>query len=429
MRVLIVGGYGLIGGYVLARLAADGHELIGIGRDTVEARRRFPAVRWITVDLATANTSAWDEALQGVEAVVNCAGALQDSRRDDLRAVHVDGLGVLARAAAAAGVRRMIHISAAGVEVSPGAFGATKRAAEAMLAAIDLSWIVLRPGLVLASNAFGGSALLRGLAAFPFVIPAIHADRPVQVVSARDVAAAVAAALKSAAPTGVAIDLVADEETSLADILRALRGWLGYAPAPIVRAPLVLARLSAAIADALAHLGWRSPLRTTAVDQLAAGVQGDAGSAQRLLGVKVRGLSEILTDDPAGIQERWFARLYLLKPAILVMLAAFWCASGLIGLAQQDRAAAVLTQAGFSHAAAEVLVLSGVVIDLLLGALLCHRRSARLALFSMLAVSAGYLVGASLWRPDLWIDPMGALVKVLPGAMLACVALAILPER
>ena len=58
-----------------------------------------------------------------------------------------------------------------------------------------------------------------------------------------------------------------------------------------------------------------------------------------------------------------------------------------------------------------------------------HRRSAQVALLGMVAVSAAYLLGGTLLRPDLWADPLGPFVKILPGAVLALAALAILDER
>jgi hypothetical protein len=67
--------------------------------------------------------------------------------------------------------------------------------------------------------------------------------------------------------------------------------------------------------------------------------------------------------------------------------------------------------------------------DIAVGLMACHRRTARLGLLGMVAVTATYLAGATLWRPDLWADPLGPMVKVLPAAMLAVVALALLEER
>jgi hypothetical protein len=58
-----------------------------------------------------------------------------------------------------------------------------------------------------------------------------------------------------------------------------------------------------------------------------------------------------------------------------------------------------------------------------------HRRTAAFACWGMMAVTGAYLAGATLFRPDLWADPLGTLVKTIPAAVLALVALALLPDR
>lgn len=429
MRILILGAYGLIGSHVTARLLRDGHRVVGAGRDIAAAARRVPRVRWVHADLGTMTAEGWQPVLAGVDAVVNCAGALQDGPRDDLRAVHVTGLLALAQACIAAGVRRFVQISAAGLNPHAGAFTNTKHEADAALAALDLDWVILRPGLVLAPTAYGGSALLRGLAAFPLAMPVIHADAIVQVVSVDDVAEAVAQSVRPDGPARITCDLVAGEATSLRDIVQTLRSWLGLRPAPVISLPPIVGRLTGHAADALAWLGWRSPMRNTAMAQLAAGVRGRSADAPECLGFSPRTLGDMLAQWPSGVQERWFARLYFLKPLVLAMLALFWIASGLIGLAERNQAAQLLTAAGFDMATAQACVTGGAMIDLALGILVGWRRAAPWALAGMLAVTAGYLVGATLWRPDLWLDPLGPLVKTIPAAVLALVGLALMDER
>jgi hypothetical protein len=331
----------------------------------------------------------------------------------------------LAEACVAAGVRRFVQVSAAGVEHGPGSFSRTKRSADLAIQGLGLDWVILRPGLVLAPAAYGGSALLRGLAAFPGVIPAIQADAVVQVVSVDAVAEAVARAVLPGGAAKVVCDLVAAEPTKLGELLLALRGWLGLPPAPVLSVPLALGRLGALAADGLAWLGWRSPMRSTAIAQLAAGVRGQGVDVERIFGFT----PQVLAGWPAGVQERWFARLYFLKPLVLAILALFWTLSGLIGLSGQDEAIKVLTDAGFTDAAARACVFGGAIADLTLGLLVCARRTAPAALLGMIVVTAGYLVGATLWRPDLWVDPLGPLLKTVPAATLALMARAVMDER
>jgi hypothetical protein len=129
------------------------------------------------------------------------------------------------------------------------------------------------------------------------------------------------------------------------------------------------------------------------------------------------------------VQDLWFARLYLIKPLIFGVLSLFWLASGAIALLRFDQAAALLADAIGSRPAASALTVATSLADLLLGTAVIVRRSARRALIGMMLLSLAYLVAATVLAPWLWADPLGPLVKVLPAAMLALVALATLEER
>src|SRR5262249_3275819 len=147
-----------------------------------------------------------------------------------------------------------------------------------------------------------------------------------------DVTEAVARALASDAPSRVKVDLVHGRSVSIGELVTTLRAWLGLKPAPVVRVPPRMARVTAAFADLLGLLGWRSPMRAAALEELRFGVQGDGHAAQRVLGIAPKSLQQTLDAWPSGVQERWFAKSYFLKPAVLVALAAYWLLSGAIGL-------------------------------------------------------------------------------------------------
>ena len=73
--------------------------------------------------------------------------------------------------------------------------------------------------------------------------------------------------------------------------------------------------------------------------------------------------------------------------------------------------------------------MSGAFLDLLLGVLVCFRRAAPAALLDMVLTSLVYIAGGTAFRADLWLDPLGPLVKILPGIVLALAALAMMDER
>ena len=339
MRVLITGAYGLIGAASLTRLHRDGHELIGAGRSIADARRRFPYARWEVADFDALTTArSWHALLDGIDAVVNCAGALQDGARDNLRRVHVEVPAALFAACEEKGVRRVIHVSAVGAGPDGvTAFARTKGETERDLRSRNLDWIILRPGLVLARGAHGGTALVRAAAGVPFVTPVVPA-KPIQIVAVKDVAETVAWALRPGAPARLTLEPVHPQPLALGAIVAAYRGWLGLKPQPTI----VLPRLITAVAKPR-RMRWHgsdgaAPCERPRLPSWKAGVTGDATSWIAATGIAPKSLDDILAGEPATVAERWFARLYLLKPLAIAVLAAFWIASGVIALGPGFRA-------------------------------------------------------------------------------------------
>ena len=128
------------------------------------------------------------------------------------------------------------------------------------------------------------------------------------------------------------------------------------------------------------------------------------------------------------MQERWFARLYFVKPLTLAMLALYWVATGLVALGPGwEDAVGLIQEAGLSAAA--TLAAAGAIADIAIGVGIAVRRTAKPALRAALALSIAYAALATLLLPGLWTDPLGPLMKVVPIVVLTLVALAILDER
>jgi uncharacterized protein YbjT (DUF2867 family) len=372
----------------------------------------------------------WLPMVAGMDAVVNAAGALQDGPRDRLDAIHRGAVVALVAACEEAGVRRLAQISAIGADLaSTNVFFSTKAQGDKVVASSSLEWAILRPGLVIAPAAYGGTALLRALAAFPGFIPAVMARQPIQTVAVADVTEAVSRAVAGSLPPRTAADLVETEARSLADVLVAFRAWLGLSPARVVPMPAFLGRLAAVAADGLGLLGWRSPLRSAALAALARGVTGNNKSWSEISDHQLQPLEATLAAMPAHVQERWFARLWLLKPVIFAVLSLFWLVSGIVGFIRHGAAADILVSHGLSPTLALVMVLAGSVADIAAGAAILVRPIARIALLGMIAITLVYLGAATALTPDLWLDPLGAMVKAVPALCLALVALALLDER
>lgn len=426
MRVLVLGANGFIGSHVAASLFAEGRTVRAGARRPGPALRRAPAFEWVEADFARlARADDWAPLLAGVDAVVNCVGVLQDGGGDSTEAAHVTGPRALIAACEAAGVRRFVHVSAVGADDEAGtAYARSKRATETMLEASALDWAILRPSLVVASAAFGGTALVRGVAALPFFTPMVGGGRRFRPVTMPDLCAAISALLPPTAPACVRLDVAGPQAVTLAELLRAYRGWLGSKPAPVVSLPPALAAPVLRIGDLLGRLGWPSALRTTSLAQMNHDVEGDPDGWTAALGLRPRTLDAWLCERPATVQDVWHARLYFLRPAAIAALAVFWILSGAIALGPgRDAAEAILRQAGFGGAAGAVNAFFAAV-DVALGAALLVRRWTARAAVGMALVAAGYLAAGTALLPSYWADPLGPWLKTLPGLVLALVVAA-----
>ncbi|MEZ5945523.1 MAG: SDR family oxidoreductase [Hyphomonas sp.] len=424
MRVLVLGGYGLIGLAITKALLAAGHEVTGLGRSAGKGRAAAPEADWVSRDLSQmTDESAWADVVAGVDVVVNAAGVLQDGMNDRVMAVQRDAVRAMVAACKGAGVRQIIQISAPGVsESADTVFYRSKAEGDAAVKASGTGWVIFRPGLVLSPQAYGGTALLRQLAAVPLVQPVMLADARIRTVHVDDVAAAIVRAVDEKI-TGVDADLVSPDATRLEDLILAIRKWLGFPPpVVIIRAPLFLGGMVARLGDLAGWLGWRPALRTTSLRVLAKGVDGDPAASP------VRSLTEALQALPSTVQERTYARAALLYPVLLQVLSVFWVLSGVIGWLRQDVAMAVL-DGSMPAAAARVSVLGGAMVDVAIGVALLVRPLTRpAALFSIL-VSAAYLAGGALLVPYLWADPLGPMVKVFPAMALALIVWGLTESR
>ena len=147
-------------------------------------------------------------------------------------------------------------------------------------------------------------------------------------------------------------------------------------------------------------------------------------------GIEPISLDAALRSSPATIQEKWFARLYLLKGLVLGSLAAFWILSGLLPLTVsfQD-AIAILTKHGLPEELAQPVAIASSLADIAIGAAIAVKKTCRAGLLAGIVLSLCYLVGATIVAPDLWIGPLVALVKTVPAILLMFVGLATLESR
>ncbi|KJC61427.1 nucleoside-diphosphate sugar epimerase [Bradyrhizobium sp. LTSPM299] len=435
-NILVLGASGLIGRYVTDDLRARGFRVVGV------ARHFSPAQKVSALDLELPVMSMDAAALaqllrtHDVDLVVNCLGVLQDGPGSDTQAVHRDFVARLLEAIRESGrAIRFVQISVPGAaNEDRTAFSTTKREAERLIAASGIPHAMLRPGFVIAPAAYGGSAMLRALAALPVDLPAGEAGTPFQPVAVEDIAETIAwlagRDIADESVRAVTWDLMQTQPISLGGVVDQFRWSFGTAKQLRITPPSFLIDLGARLGDLSSRLGWMPPLRSTAIAELRRGITGDPAAWMAATGIVPKTIAQAIGGHPATIQDKWFARLFLIKALIIASLALFWVASGFIALfISYDAAAGILRAHHFPPALVGPVTVLTSLMDISIGILIAFRRTAAFGLIAGIIASLGYMAVAAILTPDLWIEPLGALVKTGPAIVLMLVAFLMLDNR
>jgi uncharacterized protein YbjT (DUF2867 family) len=246
MNVLICGAGGFIGGHIARQLRAAGHLVREARRPPVDFSR----------DLAVED---WLPRLDGIDAVVNAVGVLRETRQRPMQAVHHLAPQALFNACAQRGVRRVLHVSALGIDGNQTLYARSKLQAEEALRELHarglLEPTILRPSIVYGRGG-ASTQMFMGLAQLPvLLLPAPALRARVQPVAVTDVAAACVALLESASPP-LQLTCVGPQALPLAEFIASLRQQLGKGAARAYAIPEWMTRWSAGVGDHLPFQPW-----------------------------------------------------------------------------------------------------------------------------------------------------------------------------
>ena len=250
-KVLLLGGTGFVGQAVCERLVERDSAM----RLTVPTRRmaHAKAVQFLpTVDPVECNVH--DDAelgrlVAGHNAVVNLIAILHGSAAE-FDKVHVQLPRRLAAACRAAGVRRVVHVSALGVAAdAPSNYLRSKAAGEAALTAAGLDLSILRPSVIFgAGDRFLN--LFAALQAVAPVMPLAAAAARFQPVWVEDVSEAVLRCLEDPHTVGQTYECAGPQVFTLGELVR-LAGRLAGHERLALPLPESIGRLQAMVMELL----------------------------------------------------------------------------------------------------------------------------------------------------------------------------------
>lgn len=399
MKVLICGADGFIGGSLCAALSEAGHEV-------VRGVRRPRQAGDVAIDYRhDRDPAVWRPRLQGMDAVVNAVGILHEARPGDFDAIHAAAPAALFAACSAAGVARVIQLSALGAQADADTpYLRSKAAADAALLALPLCATVLRPTLVF-GRAGASARFFMHLARLPIAPLPGDGEQRVQPVHIDDLAAAVCRLLELAAPPPV-LDAPGGRAVSFREMLAIYRRGQGLPPAPVVGVPMALMHVAARGAR---HLPG-SLLSADTLAMLVRGNTGDPAALAALLGRSPRAIDDFVPPQPPP------TRLAALDAGLLHgVLALLWLGSALasVSLVGETDGFALLALAAVPAVAAPWLLYGGAAVDAVLGALSVLRPGRALWRWQF-GLVLFYTAFISVQMPALWAHPFGPVLKNLP---------------
>jgi len=198
--VVLFGGGGFLGRQVAQELLSRGFRIRIAQRDiratqAIRSLGNMGQTQFLSIDITRPDQVA--AALAGAGAAVNLVGLL----RGDMQAIHVTGAETIARAASAAGLEALVHVSAIGADPdSNSAYGRTKGEGEIAVRAAFPRATILRPSILFGNddgftNRFAQLIVVGSAVPLLRAVPLIRGETRFQPIDAGDVARVVATAV------------------------------------------------------------------------------------------------------------------------------------------------------------------------------------------------------------------------------------------
>ncbi len=287
MRLLVTGGTGFVGTHVVNALARHGHSVAVLTRRPESVSNRYNR----PVEAAAGDVldpASLARAFSGRDAVIHLVGIIHESGGQTFDRMHREAVDNVVSSMGAAGVRRLLHMSAMGTsDDSPSAYGRTKAAGERIVRNSALDWTVFRPSIVF-GRGDGFVSLLAPIVRYnPGFIPVIGPGTTrFMPVSVYDVARVFADSLEKAETVGKAFDVGGPQTMTLNEIYREIAAAVGKPGKPLLHLPMWWGRFLAARFEGAFRRGWldRPPLTRDQLLSLGRDNVGDIAPTEAVFG-------------------------------------------------------------------------------------------------------------------------------------------------
>lgn len=220
-RIVILGGTGFVGQNLAARLGAEGHRITVLSRNHTRRREvgMVPNVKVVTCDVYSETALA--RQLAGADAAINLVGILNEPGRGGrgFDRAHVELTRTLIAACNAAGVTRLLQMSALNAGRGHSHYLRTRGEAEALVKSSGLRWTIFEPSVIFGPGD-GLFTRFADLLRLTPVLPLARASTKFAPVYIGDVVGAFERALKDKQTIGQTYELYGPDTMTLEEIVR-----------------------------------------------------------------------------------------------------------------------------------------------------------------------------------------------------------------
>ncbi|WP_027469416.1 SDR family oxidoreductase [Deefgea rivuli] len=394
MRILILGGTGLIGSALASQLSS--HDVCTLSRSR--------APNTIYGDFAQLRSAeVWLPLLDGVDVVVNAVGIFNESPSQTFSDLHVNAPIALFAACEQTSVR-VIQVSALGAAPDAvTAYWRSKGQADAVLCASSLNWSIIRPSLIYAANGRSSRALCS--IASLLLLADLQGCGDVQPVHLDDVIALLVRLIEAPVAQRQIINVVGPAAMPLSQWWQQLRQAMAMRPAVTIKVLPWMQQLASAMAKYLPS----SLLSRDSLAMLRAGNCADVQPFAELLGRAPKAALPA-ADEAAAIRRT--AQLGWMLPMLRIALALVWFLTAAVSLWgwPRDESYALLGEVGIPSSLQALMFYGSVAMDAAFGLACLLNIAWRWQLLLVLF----YSVVIAIAMPQFLLHPFGPLLKNVP---------------
>jgi len=417
MKILITGASGFVGSKITMDLLDAGHQVTCCVRNTEYTKKLFPQAKIVFCDFIKDNHQAnWSQRLKNIDIVINTVGIFYHPNKKIIWKTHYETPKALFDACVEAKVKKIIHISALGVDKYDVDYAKSKLAADQHLLKLPLVSIILRPSLIYGRGSYGGTSLFRGLAGLPFVLPTPgKGKQQFQPIYLPDLSSGILRLIELPLENSIILNTVSKTKITITEILQTLRNWLALPKAMVFAIPNFIIKLGSFWGNLIPNSTLNSSgYKMLMENNISAEIETNKFIKQ--IGFEPKDFKKGTFSEPSTVQDRWQAQLYFIKPLLQLSLAFLWLFTAITSafIYPQAQSFDLLKQVGISPNYQPFFLYGASLFNAILGLALLFNFHVRKICVLQFFLIILYTLIISLKLPYLWLEPFGPIIKNFP---------------